>query len=263
MSTKITISQEGTNPISIEISDKAKSQEGILAGIGIAIAVFFILGILSAVVDYTVDTIKFKKAYKQLTDEQKQKLKEVLKETADCMLNNCKTQTDQIFKKFKSKIISDKSKLKKAGLELITNTVEYNVYERGKKDTDKINKHSLDLLNFCNAYAFCSAKAKIVETWNDDYSKYKEWSDYTEILDNYMKASNIDDEPEKINFNVKNINDNVVLKSTGNYGIFEDHIVKDKNNEVYIRYDIIFNFTVDNAKAKKEIGFFLDILKKV
>ena len=56
---KITISQEGTSPISITVPDnnkqEIKSSEGVLAGIGIAILAFFALGIISSLIQYGID----------------------------------------------------------------------------------------------------------------------------------------------------------------------------------------------------------------
>ena len=140
---KITISQEGTNPISITVPDninnkpEVKSQESTLAGIGIAILSFFALGIISSIVRYSIDEAKFKIAYNKLTNEQKEKVKIVLKETQDCMFANAEIQTKSIFDKFRSKLLQDKNEIKKYGYELNVNEINYDIETRYNKKIDK------------------------------------------------------------------------------------------------------------------------------
>ena len=268
---KITISQEGTSPISITVPDnnkqEIKSSEGVLAGIGIAILAFFALGIISSLVQYGIDEAKFKKAYNKLTNEQKEKVKSVLKETQDCMISNTETQTKMIFDKFRAKLLQDKNEIKKLGYELNVSEINYTVNMRytEKFNKDKVNKHQANLmLEYSSVMSNIYAEANMIDDYS--YQTYEDFdTSYIEKLDKLMKAHNIDDNPDSneiTRFNVKNITNNVILKPTAQYDITDAHHISENGERYDICYHPIMNFSIDKAKAKKEIGFFLDILNK-
>ena len=75
--TRVSISQEGIDPINIEM-EQEKSQESALAAVGIGIGAFFVLGIVSAIIGNVIDNAKFKKAYKSCSEEEQKKVKPVL-----------------------------------------------------------------------------------------------------------------------------------------------------------------------------------------
>ena len=266
---KITISQEGISPISITVPDnnkqEIKSQESILAGVGIAILSFFALGIISSIVRYSIDEAKFKKAYNKLTNEQKEKVKIVLKETQDCMFANAEIQTKSIFDKFRSKLLQDKNEIKKYGYELNVNEINYDIETRYNKKIDKINKHLANhIFEYCGVVSDVYAEANMINDY--DFQTCDNFNNkYIEKLDKFMKAHNIDDGPDSneiTKLNVKDINNNVILKPTAQYDVFYTHHISENGERYDILYHPTFNFSIDKAKAKKEIGFFLDILNK-
>ena len=95
---KITISQEGFEPISITVPDndkcETKSQEGFFTTLGIITAVWFglaILGMTASVVSMGIEDSKakkmLKKAISQLTPEEKNKFIKIVKSDLNELVN--------------------------------------------------------------------------------------------------------------------------------------------------------------------------------